>query len=274
MEYSKAAVENCKFGRIMCFRLEVGRCSEAAFPTFHPAVWFPIFPDFKALKCPSICGYLRPVSYIIFLQRKYNYGKNQRMKGNRWDDHYARRARNENWLARSVYKLQEIDGKFKIMHRGDRLLDLGCYPGSWSQYAVKKVGPEGEVAGVDLLAPERFSAANFKFIQADVLTLDIEWLAGEIGQRDVVISDLAPRTTGAKSVDAARSAALARRAAAIAQALLKKDGNFLCKVFEGEEVKGFRLEISSFFRQVRTFRPSAVRKQSREVYVAALGFGK
>jgi 23S rRNA (uridine2552-2'-O)-methyltransferase len=196
------------------------------------------------------------------------------MKGNRWDDHYARRARDEKWLARSVYKLQEIDKRFGLIHKGNRLLDLGCYPGSWSQYGIEKVGPEGEVFGIDQVAPDRFSAPNFRFIPADVLTLDLSWLREEVGPIDTVMSDLAPRTTGVKSMDAARSVALARRAATIAQALLRIHGNFLCKVFEGEEVKEFRSEISASYRQVRTFRPLAVRRKSREEYVVALGFGK
>ena len=91
--------------------------------------------------------------------------------GNRWEDHYARRARQEKWLARSVYKLEEIDRKFGLLRPGQRLLDLGCYPGSWSQYCTRRVGPKGDVVGLDLKAPEKFSAPNFRFIQADVLDL-------------------------------------------------------------------------------------------------------
>ena len=82
------------------------------------------------------------------------------MKESKWDDHYARRARSEKWLARSVYKLQEIDKKFKLIHRGDKLLDLGCYPGSWSQYGIKKVGPKGEVIGIDLTRADRLLSPN------------------------------------------------------------------------------------------------------------------
>lgn len=196
------------------------------------------------------------------------------MKKNRWDDHYARRARDEKWLARSVYKLQEIDRKFKIIHRGDRLLDLGCYPGSWSQYGIEKVGPKGEVAGLDLIRPDRLLSPNFRFIQADVLSQDIECLIREVGPRDVVMSDLAPQTTGIRSTDASRSMSLARRAVEISLSLLGINGRFVCKVFEGEEIKLLRSETSAHFRQIRLFRPKAIRKRSREVYLVGLGFVK
>jgi 23S rRNA (uridine2552-2'-O)-methyltransferase len=196
------------------------------------------------------------------------------MKKDVWDDHYARWARKEKWLARSVYKLQEIDKKFRLIHRGHRLLDLGCYPGSWSQYAIKKVGPEGDVVGIDLTLPDRLSASNFRFIQFDVLALDLDELVRDVGPRDAVISDMAPQTTGIRLTDASRSMSLAERAAEIAIALLKKNGGFVCKVFEGEDLKRFKAGISARFKQTRLFRPHAVRKGSREVYIIGLGFFK
>ena len=194
------------------------------------------------------------------------------MKSNQWDDHYAVRARKEKWLARSVYKLQEIDKKFKLIHKGDRLLDLGCFPGSWSQYAIRKVGKQGEVVGIDLHAPEAFGPPNFRCITADVETIEPEWLATEIRPRNLVLSDLAPPTTGIRATDASRSMFLAEKAAGIALALLKNGGHFVCKIFEGEDLKTFKSDISSRFRQVRLFRPKAVRKRSREVYVVGTGF--
>ncbi len=195
-------------------------------------------------------------------------------KRNKWEDHYTRRARDEKWVARSVYKLEEIDRRFKLIGRGHRLLDLGCYPGSWSQYSLEKVGPRGEVVGVDLREPERFSAPNFRFIKADVITLDIEWLAKEIGFRDTVISDLAPQTTGIKVADTSRSMGLAKKALEISLALLKEKGHFLSKVFEGEDLKAFRNEVKKRFDQMRLIRPSAVRKGSKEIYLLGLGLVK
>jgi 23S rRNA (uridine2552-2'-O)-methyltransferase len=189
---------------------------------------------------------------------------------NTWEDHFTRRAREERWLARSVYKLEEIDRKARLIRPGDRVLDLGCYPGSWSQYSVVKVGPKGEVVGVDLKKPDRFSSSRFRFIEADVLSLDLAGLREQVGPRDLVISDLAPATSGISVTDTSRSIELARRALEVALAVLKKGGHFLCKVFEGPEVKAFRSELAGHFARVQAHRPSAVRKASREIYLLAM----
>jgi 23S rRNA (uridine2552-2'-O)-methyltransferase len=216
---------------------------------------------------------LIPFHYItFFLQRGYIYDRRNKMKGKRWDDHYTRRAKEEKWLARSVYKLQEIDNKFKLIPKGGHLLDLGCYPGSWSQYGIRKVGPGGNVTGIDLSPPDQLSFPNFRFMQADVFSLEIEALVLETGKMDVVMSDLAPKTTGIKITDVSRSIALAGRAEEIALAFLKKKGHFLCKVFEGEDLKAFKSKVSENFKQVRLYRSKATRKRSREVYLIGLGF--
>lgn len=194
------------------------------------------------------------------------------MKSNRWDDHYTEKARREKWLARSVYKLQEIDSKFKLIHKGDRVLDLGCFPGSWSQYAISKVGKQGDVVGIDLHVPKAFNPPNFRCIKGDMESIEVEWLIAEIGPRDVVLSDLAPSTTGIRATDATRSMSLAQKAARIGRALLKSKGHFVCKIFEGEDLKSFKSDISPSFKQVRLFRPKATRKRSREVYLVGTGF--
>ena len=191
-------------------------------------------------------------------------------KTNTWEDNYTRRARDERWLARSVYKLEEIDRKVGLIRAGDRILDLGCYPGSWSQYSILKVGPKGQVVGVDVKKPDRFSSPRFRFIAADVLSLDVAWLRDQVGTRDLVISDLAPATSGISVTDTSRSIELARRALEIALAVLKKGGHFLCKVFEGPDVRTFRTELAGDFARVQTHRPSAVRKASREIYLLAM----
>ena len=195
-------------------------------------------------------------------------------RGSKWEDSYARRAKKEKWLARSVYKLMEMDKKYKLIRQGDRLLDLGCFPGSWSQYAIKRVGPKGNVVGLDLKKPDHLSASNFRFIEADIFTVKIEWLLSEIGIRDVVISDLAPMTTGVHVVDTSRSIELAESALKIAIAVLKERGYFVCKVFVGEDLTTYRNTLSGYFDQVRSFRPSAVRKGSRETYLLGMKFKK
>lgn len=150
------------------------------------------------------------------------------------------------------------------------MLDLGCYPGSWSQYGIRRVAPEGEVVGIDRKRPDRLSSPIFKFIQGDVLTVENERFLEEVGPRDVVMSDLAPQTTGIRITDESRSLSLARRAAEIALLLLEKKGRFLCKVFEGEDFKQFQSGILTHFNEMKIFRPKATRKRSREVYVVGL----
>ena len=118
------------------------------------------------------------------------------------------------------------------------------------------------------------SAPNFAFIKGDILRVDPEGLLREIGPRDAVLSDLAPATSGIGLTDAARSLRLAEGALGIALALLAKGGHFLCKVFEGEDLKEFREEAFEHFAQGRTVRPAAVRKASREVYLLGLGLKK
>jgi len=191
---------------------------------------------------------------------------------NSWDDHFARKARKQKWAARSVYKLEEIDRRFRIIRPGARLLDLGCSPGSWTQYALGKIGPGGDVVGIDLTEPGRISAPNFLAIQADILSMDPQALLERIGPRDAVISDLAPKTTGAKTADVLRSEELAYAALAVARVLLRPGGCFLCKVFEGEGIQSLRKETARSFSSVKNVRPKAVRKSSREIYLLAREF--
>lgn len=188
-----------------------------------------------------------------------------------WADHYTHRARKEKWAARSVYKLEEIDKKYHLIARGDRILDLGCYPGSWSQYCLKKTGLEGEVIGVDFTRPE-FEAPNFRFMKGDILSMD--FIKDQVGMesRDLVLSDMAPPTTGTRTTDASRSLELAQKALAVACIVLRKKGHFLVKLFESEEVNHFRKETAGNFEQVFLIRPRAVRKGSREIYVLGLHF--
>lgn len=188
----------------------------------------------------------------------------------KWADYYTRKAKEQNWLARSVYKLQEIDKKTNLIWSGAKVLDLGCYPGSWSQYSLKKVGEKGFVIGIDLIEPERLRAKNFYFIKADVLKLQTNALRQKIGIQDVVLSDMAPKTTGSSITDVARSLELSYKALEIACAILKKGGNFLCKVFEGEGFQEFKNSVSQVFKKIRLIRPSSTRKKSREIFIVGL----
>ena len=191
-------------------------------------------------------------------------------KGNNWNDHYTQRAKEEKWLARSVYKLEEIDRKQRLIKNGDRVMDLGCYPGSWSQYVLKRVGKEGEVIGVDLFSPQKISAPNYKFIKGDILGMETDLLLKKTGGMDLLLSDMAPKTTGNNITDCARSLELANKALDVAIALLRKNRNFLCKVFEGEDFGEVKKRVLKHFEQVRLIRPSAVRKRSREIYLLGI----
>jgi len=194
------------------------------------------------------------------------------MMKNKWEDHYTRKARDEKWLARSVYKLQEIDQKFKLIRKGSRILDLGCAPGSWSQYGIKRVGKQGEVIGIDCTQPRISTLPNFRFISADVLDINIKWLKNETGALDLVLSDLAPMTTGIKDTDINRSMILATLASEIALEILKNKGCFVCKIFEGNEIKSFKTDMKKYFRQIRLLKPQSTRKRSREIYLIGIDF--
>lgn len=189
------------------------------------------------------------------------------------NDHYAQKARKENYAARSVYKLQEIDAKYKLFRRGHKVLDLGAAPGSWSQYASSVVGDGGKVLGIDL-TPVASSASNAYFAEQDIFTADWPTLFAAAGIEppvDAVISDMAPATTGISVTDHARSIALCVAALAVAQAHLKAGGCFVCKLFDGEDAPAFRNGLKKLFKTVNALRPQAVRKESREFYLIAQG---
>ena len=192
---------------------------------------------------------------------------------NKWDDHYTKKARAENWRARSVYKLEEIDDKIKLFKPGDRVLDLGCYPGSWSQYALSKIGNSGRLIGIDLKKPKDLPAPAFKFIQGDIFDIAWEDISSTLETYfSAVLSDMAPSTTGIRNTDSSRSIQLAFKAFEIAIASLVPNGKFLCKVLEGEDIKIFMNQLKPHFSEIRLFRPKATRKRSTEVFVSANGF--
>ena len=184
-------------------------------------------------------------------------------------DKYQKKAKAEGLVARSAYKLDEIQKKHKILKPKDRVLDLGCTPGSWVQAAQKIVGPQGEIVGVDL-NPCKVSFPNFRFIQGDMLELDQSLLGEELF--DCVISDMAPSTTGNKFTDQARSHELCEMALMVAKKFLKPKGHFVAKYFMSNDFKDFQTQVRECFSQVKTVRPDSTRKTSTEVFVVGLGF--
>lgn len=192
-------------------------------------------------------------------------------KPNQWQDHYTRQARKENYPARSVYKLAEIQKKHRIIARGDRVLDLGCAPGAWLKYAAEQSGPGGSLLGVDLTPVTERLPANVKTLVGDVheLVANAAQAFGEGFQ--VVLSDMAPATTGDRFGDGVRSFELCQAALAVTEALLQPGGRFVCKIFQSEDFKFFCDQVKSRFDRMYIFKPQSSRKASREIFIIGLG---
>lgn len=189
---------------------------------------------------------------------------------NRWADHYTRQAQKERYPARSVYKLKEMQAKYRLLKKGDRVLDLGCAPGSWLLYAAEVTGPGGQVHGIDLQAVTVALPAHVTVTTGDIYAVG-EALKAEGRTFDVVLSDMAPATSGNKSVDAARSLALCEAALDVAQAVLAPGGTFVCKIFQGADFKAFSETVKSGFKQHKNFKPQSSRKASKEIFIVGVG---
>lgn len=192
----------------------------------------------------------------------------------RWKDHYSKRAQLEQYPARSVYKLKEAQKKYRLIKKGDQILDLGCAPGSWTLYAAKLIGKQGRILGIDREELTHNMPSQAKILTADVLEIDRSWLEKQdlLNCFDVVLSDMAPATTGNKMVDATRSFELCQAALNIAEMALKPDGSFMCKIFQSEEFEKFSESVRGRFRKHRIFKPRSSRKDSKEIFVLGLGF--
>jgi 23S rRNA (uridine2552-2'-O)-methyltransferase len=201
------------------------------------------------------------------------------MSRNRLDDRSTRhdrfhqKAKKQGFLARAVYKLEELDQQFKLFKAGQRVLDLGCAPGSWLQYARSKVGDSGILVGLDR-EPLRGDVGGARIVVGDVLTIDTKELLGELSAFDVVLSDMAPDTSGIRSQDQARSEALFERALEIATLLLAPGGNFVGKLFQGPEFKKLSESVRARFELGKTAKPASSRQISIEQYVVGKGFKK
>lgn len=189
----------------------------------------------------------------------------------RHQDSYGRRAKREGYAARSVYKLEEVDQKVHLLHRGSRVLDLGAYPGSWTHYAAERVQREGRVVGVDQTLLRSSLPPQAEFRQGDVFELDPAELGGP-GSFDVVMSDMAPATSGHRFTDQARSFNLFMRALELADAVLAPGGGFVAKLFVGPDFAEAKKAVADRFDYVRVVKPKATRSESIEVFVCGKGF--
>jgi len=187
-------------------------------------------------------------------------------------DHYFKKAKDQNYAARSIFKLEEIDQKFKLFKPHQMVLDLGASPGSWSQYASQKIGPKGRVLGVDL-KPVTVKLANAIFIQADLRSLEIDQIFEQHGFKppfDLVMSDMAPNTTGIRMTDQARSFELCELAFQLALKYLKKDGHFVCKLFHSDDFSQLREMIKKDFTKFDAIKPDSTRKISKEIFLIGM----
>jgi 23S rRNA (uridine2552-2'-O)-methyltransferase len=210
-------------------------------------------------------------------------------------DYWSLKAQKEGYPARSVYKIKEMDEKFGLLRpagfrasgaadgtgapgRAFRVLDLGAAPGSWSLYALRKIGTKaGFLCAADLSPLSRqydrglFDGDNFFFIQGDMTDPAVRETIGGRGPYNLVMSDAAPATTGNRSVDTARSLELAEATLAYAESVLAGGGSLVIKVFQGGDTAGILKRLRDLFKTARSFKPEACRNESFETYYIGLG---
>lgn len=191
-------------------------------------------------------------------------------------DYYFKKAKKENHLARSIYKLEEIDKKYKLIKKAMSLIDLGSAPGSWIEYASSKIGTKGRILGIDLKEVKKSFPNNVKIIQGNIFDFKAFEKAIEENKNltntfDIIISDMAPNTSGQKDIDAYKSYELCVQALKIAEKYLRINGNFLIKIFMGEDFKNFLDAIKSSFEKYKVYKPKSSRNESFETYIIAWG---
>jgi 23S rRNA (uridine2552-2'-O)-methyltransferase len=185
-------------------------------------------------------------------------------------DEYYNRAKQEGYRSRSAYKLKQLHEEADLIHEGDTVVDLGAAPGGWLQVASELVGESGRVVGVDLQRIEPIEGVET--VRGDMTEESTrEEIVGIVGDVDIVVSDMAPNMTGEYSLDHARSVYLARMAFETALDLLVPGGDFVAKVFEGQDTNDLREAIDAEFEYVRTIHPEASRDSSSELYMVGKG---
>jgi len=194
-----------------------------------------------------------------------------------FDDEYVKKAQRLGLRSRAVFKLEEINTKDKLLKLGMKVVDLGAAPGGWSEYAAKVVGDKGQVVACDILAMDPLAGVDFlqgDFREDAVLNALLTKIGGSqsLRQIDVVMSDMAANMTGNESADSARSMYLVELALDMCDQVLKKNGAFVVKVFQGEGFEQFMKAVKQVFNVVKTRKPESSRARSREVYIVATGF--
>jgi 23S rRNA (uridine2552-2'-O)-methyltransferase len=189
-------------------------------------------------------------------------------------DRFYKKAKEAGFRSRSAYKLLQIDEKFHLLKPGLLVVDLGCAPGGWVQVIARAIGGQGKVIGLDTDLIPPLPEKNASFIRGDIREESTrQMLLTELGRKvDLIVSDMAPHLSGIKFQDHYNSYELAEQAFKLCRMILKESGNFVVKIFPGEELEQFKQNLKGSFSQVKTFLPEAVRKTSTELYVIAKGF--
>lgn len=189
-------------------------------------------------------------------------------------DHYFEKAKKDNYLARSAYKLEEINKKYNILSKDMNVLDLGYYPGSWTQYTAKVVGDKGTIVGIDIqeVNPKLEVLKNVRVYEKDINDVKSLEELGVSDKFDALISDMAPSTTGIKSVDQARSLNLVEMVFYHLPNFLKVGGNFTIKVFDSNDAQMFLKQQRSLFTEYSFLKPKSTRSVSKEFFVIGKGY--
>ncbi len=187
-------------------------------------------------------------------------------------DLYRRLAKQRGFKSRAAFKLIQLQKKYGIIKKGDKVLDLGCAPGGWLQVSSSYVGKEGMVIGVDK-KPVKGMPKNVRTIEMDIFD-DVFKAIRRVttSEFDVVLSDLSPEVSGIWELDSARQIELCERALEIAKGVLRKGGKMVIKIFQGEDTGYFIKKLRKAFKQVKLTKPPASRPESSELYVICFGF--
>jgi 23S rRNA (uridine2552-2'-O)-methyltransferase len=214
--------------------------------------------------CARVAGTRRPAAAVLPLAGAMAAGNYRR------PDQFTRAAKARGFPARSVFKLEDMDRRLRLLRPGQRVLDLGAAPGSWSLYASTRIGLAGRLLAVDLQPLAQVLPPNAEFVQADAAALSHEALARH-APYDVVLSDMAPNTSGDRFADQARSFRLVSLALDVAEALAAPGGSFVAKIFMGPDFDEARKRLRSLFAQERVMRPEGVRSSSFEAFLVGVG---
>lgn len=189
------------------------------------------------------------------------------------EDFYYQQARSKGYRSRASFKLLQINNKFSVFRKGQTIIDLGASPGGWSQVASHLVGGNGKVIAIDKSYISPFKEKNVEILNKDILNRNLPTIILETyGKADGLISDCSPNITGDFSRDHSIQISLARRALALTQCLIKDNGFFICKLFQGTELHEFMKEMKEHFETTKLYKPAASRKKSAEIYVVGLKY--